>query len=63
MFLIKHAILILGMADREIDMNLRECTSRSPLGKNDRFPSKPYSESSLTLIQASRHLLKPEVMK
>jgi len=41
------------MADREIGMDPREGTSRSPLGQRDRFPSEGQGGSPVPLVPAS----------
>ncbi|KAH0743189.1 hypothetical protein KY290_031182 [Solanum tuberosum] len=42
-----------SMADREICMDPREGTSRSPPGQRDRFPSEAHGKSPVALVPAS----------
>ncbi|KAH0706240.1 hypothetical protein KY285_010744 [Solanum tuberosum] len=47
------ATLASDMADREIGMDPREVTSRSPPGQRDRFPSEAHGGSPVPLVHAS----------
>ncbi|KAK4737119.1 hypothetical protein R3W88_000816 [Solanum pinnatisectum] len=51
------ATLVSDMADQEIGMDPRECTSRSPSGQRDRYPSKAQGESPVPLVPASPTLV------
>nr|XP_009757619.1 PREDICTED: uncharacterized protein LOC104210416 [Nicotiana sylvestris] len=48
------------MARREIGMNSREGTSRSPPGQRDRFPLEAHSESPVPLVSASPALVRAQ---